>query len=250
MARAAFEQILLWKGTALARQRQYRQLASDPEIAPLFKELQQVSRRLASLVRAFPDSPDQAAFWEERMNTLNAEQESLEAELSRKSAVFRQTQHQVTLADVSKVLPDNAVLLDFLEFDKMSLHPEGKAGNRVNSPRWLIASVLHAGGAVEIFDLGPQELVAETLEKWREAIAPPTPKVGETHGKRLRKILWEPLLPAIGTAQTVLISPDGILGRLPWAALPGTGSSFVVTGGLPDCDCTGPAITATTGHGQ
>ena len=224
MARAAFEQILLWKGATLARQRRYRQLDSDPDIAPLFKELQQVSRQLASLARAFPDSPDQTAVWEERMNALNAEQERLESELSRQSAVFRQTQHQVTLADVAKALPDNAVLLDFLEFDKITLHPERKASKRVSSQRWLIASVLHADGAVNLVDLGAQKPVAETLDEWRYILAPPKngrPAVGDTHGKRLREILWEPLLPAIGKPQTILVSPDGILGRLPWVALPG-----------------------------
>lgn len=37
----------------------------------------------------------------------------------------------------------------------------------------------------------------------------------------LRRLVWEPLLPALAGAQTVLVSPDGALNHLSWAALPG-----------------------------
>ncbi|HMO85191.1 MAG TPA: CHAT domain-containing protein, partial [Lacipirellulaceae bacterium] len=40
-------------------------------------------------------------------------------------------------------------------------------------------------------------------------------------GLRLRDRLWDPLAAALAGAETVLISPDGALGRLPFAALPG-----------------------------
>ncbi len=44
---------------------------------------------------------------------------------------------------------------------------------------------------------------------------------GAAAGQLLRKRIWEPLEPSLGGAKTVLISPDGVLGRLPIAALPG-----------------------------
>jgi CHAT domain-containing protein len=37
----------------------------------------------------------------------------------------------------------------------------------------------------------------------------------------LRETLWQPLLPTIGSAKTILVSTDGVLGELPLAALPG-----------------------------
>jgi CHAT domain-containing protein len=40
-------------------------------------------------------------------------------------------------------------------------------------------------------------------------------------GVWLRQTLWQPLEERLGSAQVVLISPDGALGRLPLAALPG-----------------------------
>jgi CHAT domain-containing protein len=38
---------------------------------------------------------------------------------------------------------------------------------------------------------------------------------------RLRSLLWRPIEKHLGGAKVVLISPDGALARLPFAALPG-----------------------------
>ena len=38
---------------------------------------------------------------------------------------------------------------------------------------------------------------------------------------RLRDLVWSPILPGLGGAREVLVSPDGFLCSLPWPALPG-----------------------------
>ena len=217
MALAAFEQILRWKGATFIRQRGYRQIAQDPGIAPVFDELRRVSQQLSRLMRGADEAhPGEAT---ERRKSLAAEQDRLEAELSRQSAVFRRARHEVSLAHVAKALPNDAALVVFLEFRKSVPKPEGKFTYR----RSILASVLRVDGKVQLVDLGDRQPVHEVLEAWRTHInsRQDNPLLDAHYGQVLREALWQPLLPALDTASTVLISPDGILGGLPWAALPG-----------------------------
>ncbi len=43
---------------------------------------------------------------------------------------------------------------------------------------------------------------------------------GKQAGLTIRQQIWEPLLQHVADAKTVLVSADGVLGRLPLAALP------------------------------
>src|SRR5262249_51643159 len=52
-------------------------------------------------------------------------------------------------------------------------------------------------------------------------------------GPFLRKKLWEPLLPYVKDAGVVLLSPDGPLHRLPFAALPGARPGTVLLEEMP-----------------
>jgi len=68
-------------------------------------------------------------------------------------------------------------------------------------------------------DLGPAAPIEEALAAWRSSL-----ESGSDPGPapaRLRRLLWAPLEKPLAGAELVLISPDGPLGRLPWAALPG-----------------------------
>ena len=62
------------------------------------------------------------------------------------------------------------------------------------------------------------------IKGWRFSYgAGKTPPAGETDpGVELRKRLWEPLAKHLEGVQVVLVSPDGPLHGLPWAALPGS----------------------------
>ena len=207
---AAFEEILLWKGATLVRQRQYRQTASDPAVSELFKKLQGVTRQLASLARAYPGQSEKVAGWREQLNALNADRERLEATLSGASASFRQARQTVTVAEIAEALPHGAMLVDYLEFTKYA---------DKEPTRSLLASVLRQDGTVTVFDLGPQEQVAEAIEMWRQTYG--RSEHGMEAGQQLREMLWAPLLPALGETKTLLVSLDGALGRLPLGALPG-----------------------------
>ena len=86
----------------------------------------------------------------------------------------------------------------------------------------MTAFVIRADAALVQLDLGPVADIAQAVDQWRTNII---------HRKRvpaakdpavlLRKLVWAPLEEHLKGAKTVLISPDGVLGRAPLAALPG-----------------------------
>jgi len=213
----AFDQVLRWKGATLVRQRRYRQVAQQPQLTSLFQQLQRVATQLASLARAAPNNPDKMSVWQDRLSDLRWKKETLEAKLADRSAAFRKAKESVTLPDVTAALPQNGTLVDFFEYSKAI--PPAKQEGSWSHQRSLVAFVVSPSKPVRMFDLGPAEPVSQAIDTWRNTFG--TSPESQAAGRTLRKSLWEPLLTALGDSEPVLVSPDGALGRLPLAALPG-----------------------------
>ena len=115
-------------------------------------------------------------------------------------------------------LPRDAVLVDFLSARiGTSSKKDGKP--TMTFERRLIAFVVRCDKPVALVDLGPVAPLAEAIDTWRATFG--MSPDGAAAGQRLRKRIWEPLEPSLVGVKTVLLSPDGVLGRLPIAALPG-----------------------------
>ena len=161
-----------------------------------------------------------------RAIALSAERDQLEAELSRQSAASGPPWQMVTVEDVAGALPSDSVLVDFLEFGKWSAPQEGELSYQPS----IMASILHPNGTVRLIDLGDKQPLLERFAAWRDCLIRDSEMKADQYlclpdGEELRATLWEPILAALGAPDTVLISPDGILGYLPWAALPGADST-------------------------
>ncbi len=213
-AGAAYQALLGWKGSVLVRQRAARLAAGEPELAQIIAELQAVVRQRSALLMAA------AAYeprWKEQLDELTAHKERLERQLSGQSAAFRAAAEQVQIAALQHALPVEAALVDYFEFRYSE--PSADAPGTIDWRRSLVAFVVRAGGAVEIFDLGETEPIYAAVDQWRTSYG--LSAEAQQAGALLRERLWAPLEEALGEASLVLISPDMALGTLPFAALPG-----------------------------
>ena len=240
-----FREVLLWKGSTLVRQRGMRLAADDPAIADVFTQLQRTATQLASLSRAVPGDEAQQHSLRARVDQLTQDKERLEAQLSAKSATFREATKEISLDDLLAVLPRDAVLVDYLEFDH-STPPKDKGAVTtwtVELVAFVVRRAAKPEDQVRMISLGSVEPVAAAVDRWRTTFG-----VGEdaaAAGAELRKLVWEPVLKAMndergtmneepGTKNspdspptthhsplTLLVSTDGVLGRMPLAALPG-----------------------------
>ena len=72
---------------------------------------------------------------------------------------------------------------------------------------------------MEVISLGTVAPLQEAIDTWRTTFGMSGP--GSAAGKLLRQGIWAPIEAKLQGAKIVLISPDGVLGRLPLGALPG-----------------------------
>ena len=212
-AKAARE-VLQWKGATLVRQRAMRLAAEEPGISERFVELQQVSRQLASLSRATPSG--ELDDWKKRITNLTTDKERLEAQLSRDSATFRSAMQQITPEQIQAAIPPDAVLIDFLQFSRS--RPAEKKG-QWDYTTSLLAVIVKHNGDPQLIELGAIAPLSVAIDTWRQTFG--VSPQGKQAGLAIRQQIWKPLLKHIADAKTVLVSTDGVVGRLPLAALPG-----------------------------
>jgi CHAT domain-containing protein/Tfp pilus assembly protein PilF len=214
-AAAAYDVMLDWKGMVWVRRQLLRAANDQPELLPLFEQLQHTTAELArrSLATTQPDETQLTANAE-----LAAKKEQLERELFARSAAFRKSRQAVTAADLSKVLDADTVLVDLLEYRRYFAATKDEPGMGSDRRSYLAVVVRHEGAPIFV-DLGDAAPIIAAIDVWREHLG--RGAKGEGAAKQLRTAIWEPLEKHLGDIPTVLVSPDGALGKFPFAALPG-----------------------------
>jgi CHAT domain-containing protein/tetratricopeptide (TPR) repeat protein len=212
----AYTRMMSWKGIVLRRSRQARAASNDASLSATFRKLEEVAAQLAERVWLSPDSKD-AGKAKDRIAQLKAAKEQLEADLMAKSAAYREARREPSLKDLMSALPKNAVLVDFLEYRHRNTLLSKDAAPTME--RRMLAFVVSHDRPLELVSLGSVSALNADIDLWRATFGM-TPQ-GAAAGVRLRKQLWEPIEARLAGVNTVLVSPDGGLGRLPLAALPG-----------------------------
>jgi tetratricopeptide (TPR) repeat protein len=221
----AYRELLAWKGMVLRRNRLARAAAQSPELTATFMHLQHVTTQLTHLAWTTPD-PRQEANWRQRVAKLSAEKEQLEAELSARSAGYRQAKRAVPLEDLQAALSKDSRLVDFVEYWHYS-PADKKSKTKGTFESRLLGFVVAPDRPVEMVALGAMRPINEAIETWRATFG--MSAEGAEAARLLRERLWAPIEGKLHGAKIVLISPDGTLGRLPFGALPGkTPGTFLI----------------------
>ena len=219
--------VYLSKGIVLQRQYLQRLARSDPSLLSVFIELEKVVSRLSHLAlggeRA--DDPDLAR---RQVDELSEKVDELERKLSQRSPEFR-----VLAAEWSEhsrpqsLLPEGTVLVDFLEYSKSTVSVS--APKKLESKKHLLAFILRLNAPIAMKDLGPAEPIEHAVENWRKTLGDEIDANGTSPADELQRLVWQPLEPHLDGVDTLLVSPDGVLARIPFSALPGTAAgSYLV----------------------
>jgi CHAT domain-containing protein/tetratricopeptide (TPR) repeat protein len=224
---ASYGHVLRWKGALFARQRRSNQgrraAGADREVARLITEYEATARRLANLALGNPGP--RGGDRDRQVAALAERKEQLEAELSRASRLyqgFRAAESGDPWLRVLAALPADTVLVDYLEYTDARPSPDG--ARALPPGRRLLAFVASPEHRLACRDLGPVEPIAEAVAAWRRRLAlRDHPPDADGSGTALRRLVWDPLEADLVRYRTVLVSPDGPLGAVPLAALPGKG---------------------------
>jgi tetratricopeptide (TPR) repeat protein len=226
-AAEAYDQ--MWASrAALSRVYERRALAAraaaDPQAAALLARLTDARRRRADLLLA-PQASDATAQEkrQQEVAALGRRIDELHAQLRPLLPALQRWERlaSATPADLRKVLPAEAILVDLLAYTRFQFDPKkpGLAGWK-RTPSYLAFVV--SRGALQWADLGEAAAINRAVALWREALATPSAPVPADLPAKVRQLVWarvRPLFPE-GT-KVVYVAPDLALTRVPWPALPG-----------------------------
>jgi CHAT domain-containing protein len=177
--------------------------------------------QLSTVALATPD-PDQAQFWRERLANLARRKDELEAELARLDAGFRAEQAEAnrTLEQLQAALPSGTALVDLLVYTAYQPPAQGKG--EFQDDRSLVAFVVRLDRQITRINLGPIAPILTAITEWQPIlIGGKSAPAANDPAQTLRRLIWVRIEPHMDGVTSVMVSPDGALGQIPLAALPG-----------------------------
>jgi CHAT domain-containing protein/tetratricopeptide (TPR) repeat protein len=200
-----------------------RVAAADPKVAALLDKLTDRRRRRADLLLA-PIPADKAtrkqrdadlAQYTREFEAFDRDLRPLLPALDRADKLAK-----AAPADLQKVLPTGAAVVDFLRYTLFEQDPKvpGKEGEK-RTDCYLVFVLTR--DKVSWLDLGVAKPIEEAITAWREAIM--TGKdIPPEMPKKVRELAWAKVHKELPEkVKVVYVSPEWGLCRVPWAALPG-----------------------------
>lgn len=150
------------------------------------------------------------------LHSLEEQKEKLENEISRESKEFNAQTLPITLKGVQEQIPTEAVLLEFAVY-----RPYDAKKDQFGTPRYVVYSLDYQGN-IAVADLGDTEPIDQCVIKLRQVLSHPKTKIEsevKPVAQALGRLVLSPIRGLIGKATRLLISPDGRLSLIPFAAL-------------------------------
>jgi CHAT domain-containing protein/tetratricopeptide (TPR) repeat protein len=187
----------------------------QPADRTVLDELMRVRTLRANLAMRGPGSRDLANYREE-IKKFEAREDELSAAISNRSAEFRVQTEPVTLARVQHAIPDRSALVEFVRYT--SIDPNRLAREPQESARYAAYILFHSGEPAWT-DLGDADPIDSLAQQFRTALSNPRTPRPEQMGRELDHLVFERVHKMLGDVTQVLLSPDGGLNLVPFAAL-------------------------------
>ena len=197
--------------------------SGDLELAKLAQKERNASAVLVRLA--------QAGTGRDAMTAARRELESVRRERSVRTAALPAAHAWLaapTLEALSAQIADDEAFIGFWRF--MKTKSQRDAGKRVVGAMHMLAFVARAHDRLALVDLGPNERIETAVEAWREELRVPIERgqavdaqasdPARAKGEELRKLVLDPLSPALAGAKRVVIALDDELCSIPIDALP------------------------------
>ena len=191
----------------------------NPQDRALLEQLTDSRSRLATLVLRGPGKTDPAQHQAE-VRRLEEQAENLEAQISTRSAEFRVQSQPVTLESVQAAIPPGASLVEFVSY-----YPYNAKKNKLGSRSYVAYVLSHQGepawvdlGVAEEIDKGVNELLA-VLRKDEDKPLSDIEREVKPKARLLDQKIMQPVRKLLGDKRQLLLSPDGALNLIPFAAL-------------------------------
>jgi CHAT domain-containing protein len=160
------------------------------------------------------------------VSRLEAEVERLQDAVSHRSAEFRVRARPVTIEQVQKAIPDGTALVEFFSYQPFDVKAMTEA-ERFGPARY-VAYVLQRAGKPLFAELGEAGTIDADVAKLRLALADPSKGDVKAAARALDERVMRPVRKLLGNTRHVLVSPDGALNLVPFAALVDEGGKYLI----------------------
>jgi len=211
--------------------------ARDPASSAARDEARAASSDLARLA--------QRGASRDEINAALAHRDAAQRELLRRLSglpAARSLLAEPTLASLSAGLSADAALVGYSRYERYDFGDQRPAEREVGRGS-LLAFVIRPDGALHRVELGPIEPIESAVRGWRESVgagverglAPGRERghesgEGDPRGAELRRLIFDPLRPAIGKSKRLIVALDDELHAVPLDALPADDSGSELLG--------------------
>jgi tetratricopeptide (TPR) repeat protein len=148
-----------------------------------------------------------------RIKELEEQAEKDEADISRSSKEFFALSLPVTLEAVQAAIPDDSALIEFATY-----RPFNAQTKNYGQPRYVVY-VLRHGGEIQFTELGEAKSIDRSIAALRNALRDSKSADVKRLARDVDAQVFQPIRPLLGAKSRLLISPDGSLNLIPFAAL-------------------------------
>ena len=152
-----------------------------------------------------------------RIRELEAQAEQYEADISQRNDEFRAQSVAVTLEAVQAAIPANAALIEFVSYRHFNAKTT-KDDEAYSQPHY-IAYILSHNGQIQWKELGEAKPIDQAIAALRKALRNPNRSDVKQLARSVDKKIFQPVRSLLGESRQLLISPDGPLNLIPFAAL-------------------------------
>ncbi|HLF82886.1 MAG TPA: CHAT domain-containing tetratricopeptide repeat protein [Blastocatellia bacterium] len=191
----------------------------------LIDQLTNARSRLATLVLKGPGKIARAQHQAE-IKRAEEQIEKLESEISIRSAEYRAQSQAVTIEAVQAAVPSDAVLVEFVSY--RPFNPKfTKQADKFGEARYVAYLLGNKGEPVWV-DLGEAKPINNAIDLLRKALRDPNRKDVKRRARTVEERVFRPVRRLLGDNRRVLLSPDGALNLIPFAALVDERNSYLV----------------------
>ena len=159
---------------------------------------------------------------------LDKSQEKVESEIAARVRSLRGKPSPVSSSAVRQAIPANTALIEYARYVQLDLSKPGTVGGW--GPARYGAWVLRPGRPPAAFSIGLASDVEGLVQDFRKGLASPTTDLAREAGKLLNESLVQPLADALRGTDRWVISADGALHLIPFAALVDAQGAYLLQG--------------------
>ena len=196
-----------------------------PEDRALLDQLNATTAQLARFVLDGPGkmNPDE---YLQRVKAAEERRQNVEEEISRQSAGYYQRSSALTLHHIQSAVPTDAALIEFAVYRPFNPKSRDDA-TRFGEPQY-VAYIIRNHGAVQWKELGPAKVINRIIYDWRQALRDPKRKAVLQLARMVDAQVMQPIRELLRGTSQLLITPDGELNLIPFAALRDEYGSYLV----------------------